>query len=222
MTTPVTLSDAHRALLSMANQGQPYRNDQVYHPHMYVEGAESTIVGTGFDLARNVTVTLDGTTVDATAELRVLAMTNGNLFIRTWLNWASPFGNHRSYVGYDLSPAAIVQLGAQPVTPDTNPEIVEDDFEDTLDLGDALSGLMDFMDEQDDLGASWQQQYPNAGEELTNEEIEYHGKFVLAARETEPSLLNMLSDSDLGGAEAQEIIDLLNWLRQQPEVSALV
>jgi hypothetical protein len=214
------LSTAHRSLLDMANRGRQYRNDEVLHAYQITDGTEAIIVGTGFDLERTITVNLDGTDTEARVQLRLLAKTDGNLFIRTWLNWTSPFGDHRSYVGYDLSPDAIVQLSAQPVTPDTNPEIVEDD-EDTMDLGDALSTLSDYMDDMDDLGTTWSQHYPHDLEEITNEEIEYHGKFVLAAREIEPMLLNMLSDSDLGGAEAQEIIDLQVWLSQQPEVTAL-
>jgi hypothetical protein len=219
MTTQVTLSDAHRSLLALANNGREYRNDEVYHAHQLTTGTELDIVGSGFDLDRHVTVNLDGTATDAHVQLRVLAMRNGNLFVRTWLNWTSSFGDHRSYVGYDLSPEAIVKLGGKPITPDTNPEML--DGEGTIDFGDALDGLMDFMSEMDELGTHWDQQYPHDLEEITNEEIEYHGKFVLAARETEPMLLNMLSDSELGAAEAQEIIDLLTWLSQQPEVTAL-
>lgn len=220
MTTPVTLSDAHRSLLDLANKGREYRNDEVYHTYQLTAGTELDIIANGFDLERRITVTLDGTATEANVQLRVLAMRNGNLFIRTWLDWTSPFGDHRSYVGYDLSPEAIVKIGAQPVTPDTDPGIGTD-YEDTLDLSEALSAIGDYMGEMEDLGVTWQQHYPNVLEGLTNEEVEYHGKFVIAARDVEPKLLNMLSDSELGGAEAQEIIDLLDWLNQQPEVTAL-
>lgn len=219
-----TLHEAHRALLDMAANGEQYRKDQIlFLDENDSSGAE--IVGRGFDLERIVSVALDSTTTDANVRFRMLAMPDGVLYIRTWLDWTSSYGDHHSFVNYKLDAESIEILDAQPPQPE------EEVDESSLNMDDAVGILFEHVDLQAKIGADWRQDYPqpvHAADDYEepslpdNMAMEYHSKFVLAARETEPKLLNMLSDTDLGGAEAQEIIDLYDWLVQQPEVNALV
>jgi hypothetical protein len=199
------LTDAHQNMLDMAKPRQAYRRDQVFHVAEN-DAAGSEIVGTGFDLDRSVSVSLDGVSTQAAVELRVLAMTTGSLFIRIWLKWISQWGEHCAFAYYNLSPEAIAQLDSQPAS------AINIDA-DNLDSASVLGALFGHMESQQDLGADWSHDYPA----FTDEIINYHGKFVLAARETEPELLNILSEAEMGTVDAQEIIDISNWLRRQPE-----
>ncbi|HEU5121357.1 MAG TPA: hypothetical protein VFT59_00795 [Candidatus Saccharimonadales bacterium] len=209
-----TLFDAHRAMLGLAGRGGQYRQDQVFQP-AEEDAARAAIVGKGFDLERNITVNPGDAPVDAVVQLRVLAMLSGNLFIRIWLNWTSPFGNHRAFVNYDLSSEAINTLAEQ--VPDDKAQEANSSTANTMTDDEALNVLFEHFEAQDTLGTNWYHEYPD----FTDEIIAHHVNLVLAARKSEPKLLGMLSDSELGAAEAQEIIDLYDWLRQQPEVTSL-
>lgn len=208
-----TVFDAHRALLDMASRAREYTEYDIKHLAEN-DPTANDIAGKGFDLERDIRVALDASSVAAKVRLRVLAKTNGNLFIRIWLEWTSQFGDHRSFACYDLTPTAINMLAEQASTAQSKEEIDES----KINIDDAVALIFDQFDAQEALGTDWQQTYP----QLTNECADYHGKLVLAARDTEPRLLNMLSNTELGAAEAQEIIDLLDWLKGQPEVNTLV
>lgn len=207
MTKTIVL-DAYRALLSIAGQGRGYRRDEVYFdPDMQLN---DEIVGKGLDLTRELTINLDGTEIKATAALRLLALTNGNLSIRVWLDWESPYGEHRAYSWYNLSPEQISMLPDRESDDEALIELVEISPEEFF--GD-LSGAFEELDE---LGAQWDHYYP---EEPTNEVAEHHTTFIKAALEQEPLFLTTVSPDNLGEADKQDLIDLHEWLRAQPEVA---
>lgn len=219
MTTAKT---ARERLIAIARQGSPYRWNQVFTPGGIPEPDPTRVVGKGFDFTRTVQVldSVDGT-VDGRVELRVLEEGEA-LFLRTRLSWlSSTGGEHESFASYKLTSAAAERLDKTPVEEKPTKDEVEN-------IGVLSEALFAAIEEAAKYGANWKQTYPGAGFDLyadddqraaTEAKRDYHARAVLAAREVEPDLLCMLSDTDLGAVQPNEISAILDWVERQPEIS---
>jgi hypothetical protein len=219
MTTAKT---AHERLITIARQGSSYRWDQVFTPGGIPEPDPTRIVGKGFDFTRTIQVldSVDGT-VDGTVELRMLEEDEA-LFLRTRLSWqSSTGGEHESFASYKLTSGAAERLDNTPVGEKPTQDEIED-------MGVLSEALFTAIEEAGRYEASWKQTYPGAGFDLyddddqraaTQAKHDYHAQAVLAAKEAEPDLLCMLSDTDLGAVHPNEISAILDWVEHQPEVS---
>jgi len=239
--------DAHARLLAMAGAGAEYRRDQVdvLDPDD-TNGAE--IVGHGRDFIKNIQV-LDASgapSVAGKAALRLLARIqpdgDTHLFMRARLDWATDAGEHTSFAGYLISTAGAAALAGAAESP--APKLTEDEVSAMLAgedgaqkaaelLGEALSHSMQQLSEY---GANWLQTYPGSGFwygehdglvrsdgepdlEAIERSSDYHEAAVRAAKEAEPDLLCMLSDSDFGAVEPAELPTILRWVEQNPDLA---
>jgi hypothetical protein len=198
-------------------------------------------VGHGHDFTRKLRLpTMVGQdAVEATASFRVLWLTYKEvpeLFVRTRLEWTSSEGKHTSFAAYYLTEEVVrTHMAAAYDNPPPTPQLsfdVDDPtaFEDMSkeQLQAVLDEGMDLMIEQAKRDApyhaSWRQTVPTSGDPEIGEAMigQYgnsHGASVMAAKNVEPDMLCMLSDSDMGSVDVDELIRLANWVSAQPEVA---
>ena len=223
-----SVKDAYQALLAVAAIGRPYRFDQVYAGYSVSPEEEAGVIGTGCDFTLTTPVldrdTSANATVDGTAELRVLRLTNkGNLrlLVRIRLTWTTSAGDtHVSFAVYEITPEAAARLAVMPEVEESGIDYgaLPADERDAA----AFRALMEAGDEAEHYNAIWLQTYP--GEEveyLGPDEAtgEYHSAAIEAAKQAAPELLCMLSDMDMGSVEPREISLINAWVQRQPKTS---
>jgi hypothetical protein len=117
--------EAYQGLLDFAARGREFVHGEVFSPP--AEDGDprmSQPVGRGYDFTR--TVMLPGVQgsdpVEGIAALRILRMVGDDgaieLFLRARLTWVSPYGEHRSYACYEISPEAAAALSEAPTPRD--------------------------------------------------------------------------------------------------------
>lgn len=218
--------EAYNGLLDIAARGREFFHGQVYYPQVPDNDPRmSQSVGHGYDFVRSVTVPSVGgqPPAEGTASLRVIRLTNADgyaLMLRTRLTWTSPFGEHQSYACYELLPEAIEYLSNAPV-PDEGPSEEEIIAMDPTEVSALLFDTMAVMAEHAaPYQAEWLQKVPESGSiQRIGEAHDYHSQAIMATAESEPQLLCMLSDMDMGMVERDEPARLFEWVRQQPEVA---
>lgn len=189
-------SNAYAALVSIASQGRPYRYDEVYTNYGKKELEPECIIGNGFDFTAQVPMLGDsaGLLVQGRAELRILRLHNKNtprLLLRTRLSWLTAVSErHTSFAAYEITPEAVSRL---------------------QETGNS-AGFADSCD------TSWIQTYPDSDPKKAYElpeqaVVDYHSLAARTAQKTAPALLCMLTDTNTGSMEPQELVLLLEYIQ---------
>jgi hypothetical protein len=234
--------DAFNRLRDFAGTGKPYALNEVYTADYGLRSDQrpSDHAGTGYEFERKVQVP-DRTTdqmVTGTANFRILKLTHeekeGTLFLRTRLTVTTSTGEtHTSYAKYNLWDITVTFLARELGKPEPTAEEfgLSFDPEELVNSGqeptaaqaeEIMEALLAQAEEQSTYEAAWLQSYPREPETCDSElealqMLEYHQRVILAAIEAEPDLLCMLSYQDQGAVGPEELMQLLNWLRSQPE-----
>lgn len=239
MTTVPGVEAAFDKLRELATHGEPYRMDQVFFS--LSEGTDpATIFGNGYDFTQQFGVPdlLEGQTVPATSEFRVIACADGSLFVRQRLTWKpSDDLEHSSYASYQISRQAAERLAATDVEafteePDWNGIDLDNlDMDDpdsaaqVLDLFD--TSLSDTFDSADAYRADWKQTVPGldgidleADTTVAETHAKYHSQVIRQLNEADTPVTCMLSNVDLGVVHPRELPMMAEWLESKMRVAS--
>lgn len=188
--------NAYKYLLSVAEGGRDYTNDDVLDDLSDVDPAAKFGVGRDFEADVQVPAP-DGAELLGKAALRLVCTEGGNLFLRTKLGWRIDRGvgneyggDYNSYARYTITKAGALALAEQ--------------------ISEPLPAEHRFSWAKHMQGAVWLQSFPGSFLEVLAESASgrYHRQAVQTAQAASPELLAMLSTTDKGQIRPNEL-DLL-------------
>jgi hypothetical protein len=243
----MSVHDAYQNLLDIASRGREFVDGEVFTPIVADDDPRmSEVIGNGFDFVRTVLVDdVDETNeqIEGTFALRVLRLTRNEettLFLRSRVTWRTSAGAmHESFAKYDLTASAVDELANMETASDSNADEIDFDSMSEEEVMQAVVPmLMDVFSDEHRMRSYWCQTFPGSEGELfpadmSEEEyskirgsvdaaFKYQERAITRLQEREYQLACMLSWMDMGTVGSEELISLLAWVSEQPEVSAVV